>query len=149
MPDTTTEELEERIDNAIEINKNNDAYAAGRAKVIGTQLSSNKRMELSRLQGVDYSYGSIFADIDPILLPEVLALVGGRHDQRELYRMLLATAPDLVSIVNRKGVLLQRKAEIKSRVASLVDEEFHIDQELASIDSGEKALSGKKRGRRN
>ena len=93
-------EMQRHIDFAAEINKSNEgnSHAAGRAKVIQTQLNSQKRKELCHLQ-VDYSYSSIFAEIEPFLLPEVLALTGGNHGQRELYRMLIATVPNcLLSI---------------------------------------------------
>ena len=102
------------MDDALRINRlwsGGNPHRPGRAKVIGTQLNSDKRMKLSYLQGVDYSYGSLFADIEPVLLPEVLALIGGRHgpgefyrtnfrrfgNHTELYKMLVATAPDLIS----------------------------------------------------
>ena len=72
-------ELKGHIDRATKVNKGNEgnSHAAGRAKVIDTQLNSQKRKELCRLQGIDYSYGILFAEIEPILLPETLALVGG------------------------------------------------------------------------
>ena len=92
-------DMKKNIDNALFNNKGNagSSHAAGRLKVIATQLNSNKRNELSCMQGIDYSYSSLFADIEPILLPEVLSLVGENHGQNELFRMLIATAPDLIS----------------------------------------------------
>ena len=110
---STVQEMRRHIESAIQINKGNDgnSHAAGRAKVIYTQLNSQKRKELCRLQRVDYSYGSIFAEIEPILLPEVIALVGGKHGQRELYRVLLATAPYLTSAVNKEIALKERIEE--------------------------------------
>ena len=66
-------------------------------------------------------------DIEPVLLPEVLSLVGKRHGQNELYRMLTATAPDLVSIVNREAIL-------KQRISVLTAELHELNKELVSIE---------------
>jgi hypothetical protein len=139
LPSALKMQQYKQINSAIQINKGNEgnSHAAGRAKVIATQLNSNARMDLCRLQGVDYSYGSIFAEIKPILFPEVLSLTGGNHGQNELYEMLLATVPDLVSIVNREGCLKQKRAENSARISALVDDNFRVNQELASIESAE------------
>ena len=56
--------------------------AAGKEKVIQTQLHSTRRSELADLQGVDHS---LYSEIDLIRLPEVLALVGRSNGQGELY----------------------------------------------------------------
>ena len=160
-PTATTREMHKHINSAIQINKGNEgnSHAAGRAKVIATQLNSNARMDLCRLQVVDYSYGSIFAEIDPILLPEVLALVGGKCGRCELYRMLLCIAPDLASIINRKVVIKQQMAVNSAKIASLTaqylretsaltDKNFQLNQELTSIESeNQSKLSGRKRDR--
>ena len=63
---------------------------SGQAKVIDTQFNSDTRMALCRLQGIDYSQGSIFSAIEPFVLPEVFALVGERLGQNELYQILIA-----------------------------------------------------------
>ena len=115
----TIEKMKNHIHFAIGINQRHrgNSHEAGREKIIETQLNSNTRMELCHLQGIDYSYGSIFADIDPIILPEVLALVGGKYGQNEMYRMLLATAPDLATVVNRKDLLKQTIAKNAAMIA--------------------------------
>ena len=81
--------------------KTNEERNPGRAKVIETQLNSVTRAFMCRLQGIEYSYESIFSDIDALVLPEVLALVAEEHEQTELFHMLVTVAPDLSSIVNR------------------------------------------------
>ena len=56
-----------QINSAIMINKNNPSsrHAAGRAKVIRYQLNSQKRKELCRLQGVEYSsIGNLFVELN-------------------------------------------------------------------------------------
>ena len=74
--------------------------AVGKAKIIQTQLNSHTRNELSVLQDTPSSL--FYSEDDDVLLPEVLALVGRSHGRTELYRMLLASVPDLVSIMNRE-----------------------------------------------
>jgi len=74
--------------------------------VIEYQLNSQKRKEQCRLQGIECSFiGNLFADIEPILMPNILALVGEEHGQNELYNTLLPTAPDLLSYIDRKVLL--------------------------------------------
>ena len=133
--DATIQEMKGHINSAIKINKGNggNPHAAGRAKVMQTQLNSQKRKELCRLQGIDYSHGSSFADIDPILLPEVLALVGGNHGQRELYRMLMATVPYLASAVNEEAALQERMANNEACIAALTSNHKH-DQDALTAD---------------
>ena len=136
--------------------KNRSSPNPGREKIIDTHLNSNKRMELSRLQGVPYSYSSIFSDIDAFVLPEVLALVGQSHGQTELYRMLIAVVPDLASTVNRKVILQQKYAEKTAQMEALRAEMIEINNELALIAlkegnqsavSGDSKMCGKKRER--
>ena len=51
------------------------AHIAGKKKVIQTQLNNRNRKNICRLLGVEFS-SSIFADIEPILLPQIIALIG-------------------------------------------------------------------------
>ena len=88
--------------------KDNRALDAGRTKVIKYQLDSRKRKELSQLQGVEYSsIGNLFADIEPNLLPRILALIGNERGQSELYTALIQTAPDLLSYIDRKALIME------------------------------------------
>eukprot|EP00985_Skeletonema_marinoi_P028705 scaffold25772_cov123-Skeletonema_marinoi.AAC.1 len=65
--------IQQHINKAAHINaeNENDAEAAGKEKVIETQLHSVKRAELAELQGVTRSF---YSEINPLHLPEVLAL---------------------------------------------------------------------------
>ena len=126
-------------------------------------------MQLARLQGVPYS--SIFADIDPVLLPDVLAFVGDKCGQKDLYCALVATAPELTSLINRKALLkdtmTKNTADItaldtkyaRQRLA-LTDKRDVLNKRMALLDMGvgkevavdkseeqHNGLSGKKRGR--
>lgn len=113
------------INSAIKINKNNPSsqHAAGRAKVIKYQLDSQKRKEMCRLQGVEYSsIGNLFADIEPALLPTILELIGENHGRSELYATLIHTAPDLLSYIDRKALIDSEMAKVEFRCAELKDE---------------------------
>jgi hypothetical protein len=94
-------QIQRQIDNALEINMNheNDPEAAGREKVICSQLHSEARAKLAELQGVDRS---LYSEINPLHLPEVLALVGRHHGQGELYVALKSSIAGVISTVNRK-----------------------------------------------
>ena len=74
---------------------------AARAKVIQTQLQSATRAILAELQGANHS---LYSEINPLHLPEVLALVGRHHGQIELYVALRSSIAELTSTVNRKEV---------------------------------------------
>ena len=72
---------------------------AGRKKVIETQLNSVKRAEVAELQGVSQS---LYSEINPLHLPEVLALVARHHGQGELYVALRSSIAGVISTVSRK-----------------------------------------------
>ena len=86
----------EHINSALQLNEvyKISPHTIGREKVIKYQLTSQTRKELCESQGIEYSAGSIFADIEPTLLPLILALIGDRHGQSELYIALVQTAPE-------------------------------------------------------
>ncbi len=67
--------------------------------MIQTQLNSKRRAELAALQGVNHS---VYSEINPLHLPEVLALVGRHHGQKELYIALKSSIAGVISTVNRE-----------------------------------------------
>ena len=101
--------------------------AAGREKVIWTQLNTETRAKLAELQGVSQS---LYSEIDPLHLPEVLSLVGHHHGHEELYLALKASIAGALSTVNRKECILQRRDYLLAEVAKL-------DAELAAIGAAE------------
>ena len=60
----------------------NDGNNPGRRKVIDYQLNSSNRTELADLQGITCTHNSVYAQIDPVVLPDVLALVGDECTHR-------------------------------------------------------------------
>jgi len=130
----------------------------GRAKVIKYQLNSENRKRLCQLQDIEYIPGSVFADIEPLLLPRILSLIGREHGQSEFYTALVHTAPDLMSCVDtsgmRKDLIAQNSkqtAELTRQIAVLTAKNDELSRILAvkeeSVDSRQSAISAQKRQR--
>ena len=83
---------------------------------IFSQLNSIIRAELAGLQGVSQS---LYSEIDPLHLPEVLALVCRYHGQGELYVALKSSiaVAGVISTVNRKQCLQQQRAHHEAVIA--------------------------------
>ncbi len=102
-PPNAEGEMQTHIDAALAINKMIESMdidnleEAGRMKVIQAQLHSVTRTRFANLQGVDHS---LYSEINPLHLPEVIALVGKNHDQGELYMSLKSAIAGLLSTVN-------------------------------------------------
>ncbi|KAL9184757.1 hypothetical protein ACHAXT_012727 [Thalassiosira profunda] len=146
------------VHNTLAINEENDGdpEAAGKAKVLDTQLDRPTREEFARLQGIECpTYHELFSDLDAVLLPDVLALVGDRnYAQNELYPVVVAKASDLVSLIDREAMLRGGKAQIVARIAAisvelirLNDAKLRIDGQLLTFDADVRGgqISGKKR----
>jgi len=127
------ERIQRHIDNALKINalNANSTWSlpeeAGREKMIQTQLHSVKRAELARLQGVNQS---LYSEINPLHLPEVLSLMSRRHGQGELYVALKSSIAGVVSTVNRKQCLHQQRAYHKAKLEA-------IETEIAAIEAAD------------
>ena len=134
----------------------------GRAKVIRTQLNSQTRKLYCKWQGIQYSsIGNLLADanIEPVLLPNILELIGNKHGQSGLYAALLPLAPDLMSYIDRKAMIetmmADRMAKIAARmaqIAALTAEHNELSNRLELIKLGESkhstslsSMAGKKR----
>ena len=131
-----------QIYSATQMNKNNSTsrHAAGRAKVIKYQLNSQNRKEMCELQEIEYIPGSIFVDIEPILLPDILSLIGEAHGQGELYSALVHTAPELLSYIDRKTMIKDTLAKIEVRCAALKDE---YEKKIANLNNQKAELSSR------
>ena len=106
---------------------NGNAEAAGKEKLI-QQLHSSRRARLAELQGVNQS---IYSEIDPPLLPEILSLIGHKYGQKELYFALKSSIAEVISLVNRKECLRQK---LKHHVAIITE----ICAELQAIERAER-----------
>ena len=103
--------LRQHIGMATHINNlsENNPEAAGRDKMIHTQLNSTQRAELADFQGVNRS---LYSEINPLHLPEVLSLVGQHHGQGELYVALRSSIAGVISTVIKKQCLHPNKEHI-------------------------------------
>ena len=70
-----------------------------------TSSHDGNRAELAELQGVRHS---VYSEINPLHLPEVLSLVGLNYGQGELFVALKSSIAGVLSTVNRKECLKQR-----------------------------------------
>ena len=116
---TSIRRLKVLINSACTENRRRNPDGIGRAKVIRYHLNSQTLKELCQLQGIEYSAGSIFADIEPALLPKILALIGNKPGQSELYKALIHTAPDLLSYIDRKALINKEMESVEARGVAL------------------------------
>ena len=138
-------EIQRHIGEAIPISRNNvsNPEVAGREKVIQTQLNSVKRAELADLQEVNQS---LYNEIDPLHLPEVLSLVGHHHGHGELFVSLKSSIVGLFSTVNMKKCMQKKKeyhvakaAEHAAIAAEHRAKAEEIDAKLATMDQAAEA----------
>ena len=87
-------------------------------------------MKASQSQGVNRS---LYSEINPLHLPEVLSLIGKRHGQGDLHVALSSTIMTLFSTVNRKECVRQQMAFYASKLEEL-------GAELAAIEAAESEL---------
>jgi len=133
-----------KINSVVRKNKNSpNSHAAGRAKVIKYQLNSQIRKKMCEFQGVEYSAedNNVLADIEPKLLPTVLALIGTHHGQSEFYTSLMPIVPDLMSFIDRRAMIENEKGRNASHSSALNAEYEHkmaaltaeYEQKMASL----------------
>ena len=116
---TRNDETDRHIRTAIQINESSrNSHSAGREKIIKYQLNSQNRKELCHLQGVEYtSIGNLFAEIEPTLLPRILALIGREHGHSEFYNALVPMAPYLMSYIDRRALISRDIAAVEATLA--------------------------------
>jgi len=148
---STRDETNRHIISALNMNMTyRNSEAAGRAKVITYQLNSQNRKDMCCLQGVEYtSIGNLFADIEPALLPRILALIRRECGQSELYTALIPVVPDLMSCVDTNGMIKDemvrnslQMAELTRQLAALSAKNEQLSRRLAAKeDSGDSQQS--------
>jgi len=112
---TRNDETDRHIRTAIQINESSrNSHLAGREKIIKYQLNNQNRKELCHLKGIEYtSIANPFADIEPLLFPNILALIGIEHGQSEFYQALIPMAPDLMSYIDRRALISRDIAAVE------------------------------------
>jgi len=130
------DKIQKCIDMATRINRNYESNleAAGREKVIASHLDSENRALLCRLQEVDHS---VYSEINPLQLPDLLSLIGRRHGQGELYAAVSSSLMTLFSTVNRKKCIQQERAYHAAIVAEHLAKVEELDAELRIIEASE------------
>jgi hypothetical protein len=142
--DEDTEEIQQEINEATLINEETfgDPEDAGRTKVIHMHLHSVRRAELAALQGVNRS---LYSEINPLHLPEVLSLVDTYHGQKELFVALKSSVAGLISTVNRKQFLLQKRSYHEAKLNAINAEIAEIEEaESNVVDFGSEKPSNKR-----
>ncbi len=134
VPFLEDDQIQGHIKMATMVNLRNirNQEAAGKAKVLQFQLHSDRRAVLSELQGVTQS---IYSEINPLHLPEVLALASQHHGQGELYTALKSTIAGVISTVNREQCLKQQRVYHNAIIAEHMAKVDAIDAELAAIEA--------------
>ena len=131
-------------------------------RVIRTHLETRVRRQLCEMQGVDYSYDSLFAEIPPCVLPELFATLGAKNPAAmDPLRALVATVASWTSLVDRRLMVetalernrvqvVRNRAEVEKlndMFKRLNDRSAELEEELKykELSSSNDGLSGKKR----
>ncbi len=141
---SSEEEIDEQINAVTLINSRNSPEVACRAKVFW-QLHCETRAKFADLQGVPHR--SVYSQINPLHLPEVLSIIDEAHGQGELYVALKSTIVALFSTSNRKECLLQKREYHATKEAEHRAMKEELDAEIARIEESESSQNGNKRPR--
>jgi hypothetical protein len=147
--------MHEYISLVLRVHQKLCSEAAAEAKVIGFHLNSEARANMCHLQGVEQCNATLFGQINPLHLPEVLSLIIKFHGQGELYTSLRSSIVALLSTVDREMCLQQDLSYhmVKAEDHAARAEELRV--ELAAIErakgqgqlEGDQELKTKKRRR--
>jgi len=132
-----------------------------RERIIETHLNARNRRQLCEMQGVDYSYDSLFAEIPPCAMPELFATLGEDPGEMDPLRALVATVASWTSLVDRRLMVestLERNRAQVERNGALVKQlndttkqlngrNEELEEKLKDIESSniDDRLSGSKR----
>eukprot|EP00985_Skeletonema_marinoi_P027785 scaffold23354_cov160-Skeletonema_marinoi.AAC.3 len=117
-----------KLKRILQINKN----GAGREKVICTQLDSKLRAEMCSLQGLEHS-GKPLTEIGPLLLPEVLEIVGKHHGLSGFYESFRTSVADLWTTINREVWLQQEIEKISQEIDVLAAKRLELEKQRAAF----------------
>jgi len=126
--------IESMIECTLKMNYKMVKHAVAKIKVVYT-LDEMKRMQLSLQQGFGECVGHPFIDIDPaFLLPNALALAGNnRRNHDEFYRLLVATSPDLMSLLDRRALLQVGMEKNTSQIADIAAQIAALNARMSSL----------------
>jgi len=106
--DCLRNDLSDHITHVLAFNQKVDRLVCGEGKVIALHLQSKALADMCRLQRVEQNNAALYGQINPLCLPEVLALIKRFHGQTELYLSLRSSIMTLLSTVDRERCLQQR-----------------------------------------
>ena len=116
----------------------NGSLPADEEKMFQTQLHSKRRAQLAKIQGVNHS---VYSEINPLHLPEVLSKICAMHGRKELYAALKLSLLELISTVNRKAYILQQRDFFVAKLEKLKTlfgaKIASLNAELAAIEAAE------------
>ena len=69
------------------------------------------------MRGKNHKSFSVYGEINPLHLPELLTLAGHHHGQGELYVALKSLIAGLISTLNRKQCLQQQRVFYRTKIA--------------------------------
>mmetsp|Transcript_13126 Transcript_13126/g.31063 ORF Transcript_13126/g.31063 Transcript_13126/m.31063 type:complete len:417 (+) Transcript_13126:247-1497(+) len=99
--------------------------AAAREKIVHTQLNSQNRAVHCQIQGIEYTYGSIFTDLSVCVLPEVFSLMGTQLPRTgDLFLALRETVSSWTSLVDTNVML---RVAIEKKDDEVATRQFKID----------------------
>ena len=104
VPLDTSATIQQLIHMVTAVNASDIKDSVGGRKVTRMQLHSETRSKLAEIQGVNHS---VYNEIDPLHLPEVLSSIGERHGHNELFTALSSSIMTLFSTMSRKKCIKQ------------------------------------------
>ena len=104
-------------------------------RVKWTHLNTRARRQLCKMQGVDYSYDSLFAEIPPCILPELFAILWDDPEEMDPLRALVATVASWTSLVDSRLMVESTLERNRALVRRLNERNVELEEKLKDIAS--------------
>lgn len=154
------ERIQQHIDEVIDINKwkpsrhelksiSNDhefIKRLSRRKVIYAQLHCATREGLAELQRVKTS---VYNEIEPLHLPEVLALIGRRLDRTEMYKALSENILSLISTSNLQKYIKIIKQQMEHHTSMIAEHAAKLEELKEQLSKMENLADERKHSNNN
>ena len=110
----------------------NNPNTAGKQKVINTKLNSRLRAEMCSLQGLEHSRKPL-TEIDPMLLLEVLEIIGKHHRLNDLYEAFRTSVANMWATIDREVVVRQKIEQISKELDQLAARRLELENKRAVL----------------
>ncbi|EJK47121.1 hypothetical protein THAOC_34186 [Thalassiosira oceanica] len=138
------EEIRDRIHNFVMWNR--DGGLSPRERISRTHLHTRNRRQFCKMQGLDYSYGSLFVEIPTCVLPELFVTLWEDPDEMDPFHALVATVTDWTSLVDRRQMVEASLERNRALIKQLTGRNLELEAMLKDIEpSSSKSLAGSKR----